>query len=170
GAVRYGRGRQCGRPSFGESAGPQWVAVRLDADDLNRWLQPLDSAGNSGDEPPAPDCDDDPLDAGKILGDLQTDPTVAGLNGRVGERVYERLGLGLPCVLRHPCQELWARHENGLTTELTDALDLRCGRAIKHYDSAGHTQPAGHISTGNGGVAGAHCDQDRKSVGEGKRG
>ena len=83
------RGRQDRRASFRERSAHRRNALGLDADHIDVRAERLDRDGHSGREPTAPDRNDDEVDVGHLLQDLETERTLP----RDHERVVEGHGL-----------------------------------------------------------------------------
>ena len=70
-------------------------ALRLDAVDADRGAPLLDRRGHARDETAAADPDDDDVEVGQVLDELEADRAVAGDDGRIVERVDELEALGV---------------------------------------------------------------------------
>ena len=97
-AQAVGHARRLDRDHLAALRAPGLTAFEplgLDAVDARRRPAGLDGRGDARDEPAAADADDDDVDIGQVVDQLEPGATVAGDDRRVVERMDERQALGV---------------------------------------------------------------------------
>src|SRR5438132_12407536 len=139
-----------------ESARPEWITLRLHADNPYLQREGGESVGDAAHQATAANRHEDALHLRAVIEDLGDHGRVTGHDSLISVRMDERLGLLFPAAGPHPLVQHLAGHRHHLRAQRAHTVRLEFRSGIEHYDATAHPQLASDVRTREGGVPCTH--------------